>query len=339
MAKSNSTASITGKNEVRTLIPRFVRELNRVAEQQGLGVSIRIGPVPDWWPVSEYAWAKGDVVLSNWAGTKAQFAATGLVPLGYRTPSSRGWFCVPHHGARQVAKCRPHLCGFIAVTGNTVEVELYGGPKPERITTIGAVEICESDNFIVVHGAAEALIAGRFCDATQMPGKRSTQCAPNREYFYDLQPAWFTRRFPDGSIVHWRDNDKGKDRRAAAVAEKARLAREYRVRKEQSSELATPTEPQSAESFRDLCGGLMENMLSFLARRAGWDAKNAPFRYDDEALDAIRASMMEIMDRVREGRIIKLRDPFDADRMAAARAAESDSRFQGFMARLTNDKT
>jgi hypothetical protein len=93
--------------------------------------------------------------------------------------------------------------------------------------------------------------------------------------------------------------------------------------------------PKTAAAFRAMCDLVAGVALFGLHRSAGYKAdKNATFRFDDETLEAIHIEAMKIRDLLRDGRILKLRDPIDPARMDMVRAAEFDSSFQKFLRQL-----
>ena len=93
-------------------------------------------------------------------------------------------------------------------------------------------------------------------------------------------------------------------------------------------------EPKSVNDFREHMTNVTRLLTYHIHTLAGWKAENVPFRYNDEALNEMRNHIAEIWITIQDGKIIKLRDPIDLERMGAVSAAESDSVFQRFLGRL-----
>ncbi|MBI3043561.1 MAG: hypothetical protein HYY78_12145 [Betaproteobacteria bacterium] len=93
-------------------------------------------------------------------------------------------------------------------------------------------------------------------------------------------------------------------------------------------------EPKTAQEFRRDSENAAKSFLFSLHRLTGWHAENAPYRYDDEALESLRENIAEILLTIRDGRIVKLRDAINFERLEATLQAESDPQFQRFMGKL-----
>lgn len=113
--------------------------------------------------------------------------------------------------------------------------------------------------------------------------------------------------------------------------------REKCIKRRRQEELSA-REPKSAEAFRDQIDQLAMHAVFYVHTMAGWRAPHEvvtdPFRFDDETLEKMHEKIRELICLVREGRIIKLRDPLDFKGMDAARSAQTDPDFQRFISRL-----
>lgn len=190
------------------LIPRFVRNLNAIAERCGMRTSVSIGQIPQEWRIpseslGDYSWARGDVVLSFWEGSVAELHSTNLLLPSYRIPLSVGWISFPTTSIHRVGIERPVAAGFVHVSGKSARVELYCGPLPLGLSEVGGVQVIDYAEALAYHGEGRALVNGGICTARQIPGKN-----PSRQEKDD--PAlrhWFTRRQPDGTYVHYVEQD------------------------------------------------------------------------------------------------------------------------------------
>jgi hypothetical protein len=82
-----ATSQHTGKAEERlSLLPRFVRNLNSLAERCGLTVTVEI---------DTYEGESEERLFTEWQGTKDQLVATGLLNPSYRFPAKRGSLSIP----------------------------------------------------------------------------------------------------------------------------------------------------------------------------------------------------------------------------------------------------
>lgn len=206
MADGNATSE--------ALIPRYVRNLNAIAERCGLRTTVSIGQIPQEWgldPIGD-SWARGDVVLSFWEGSVEDLLSTNLLRPSYRLPLNVGWISFPTASIRRVAIERLTAAGVVYVSGKSVRVELYCGPLPLGLSEVGEVQVIDYAETLVYHGAERALVDGGICTARQIPGK-----SPSRQQKND--PAlryWLTRRQPDGTYVHYIEQDEAHIARMAS---------------------------------------------------------------------------------------------------------------------------
>lgn len=242
-------------------VPRHVANLNAMAEKCGFKTSVRVGKVPPEWPVKEYdevndcegvmGWARGDLVLSTWTGTKAQLLAMGILCTSYHFPQRVGWICEPHHSPYSVAGRHPALCGVIKIAGENVSLELYGGPRPDSICMAGDVQIVEYPDEIAHHGTRDALTAEGICTARELSLKRPRWT--RIEGGTDDSPLCLTKKLPDGTFIHWRETEDACRRRFAENRERAaRMECAAKQRESAAKESSlSPHEWQNPDEFRE----------------------------------------------------------------------------------------
>jgi hypothetical protein len=211
------------------LVPRYVANLNRLAELQGMTVR----PY-----VEEYVDAPGRFALSvDWLGTRAQFFALGLITSHQRwpierMPSGRREFCYPQDAG--FAAC-PILRGHAEVEGESIKVELLFCDAPRRLSMIGDVEVIDCNDEVGYHGNAEALVATKVCTKKELPtGVRAKRTTYARGM--DRFPQVACRRQPDGLFLIWRETEIAVARRVseheAHEVERETAARDARAQRE-----------------------------------------------------------------------------------------------------------
>lgn len=186
-------------------LPRHMAALNAIAERCGLSVKVVVEPYEDE--------KTSDIIFSRWSGTKEQLFAVGLFTSSQqRLPINRGAIIVPstinwNH--------RPLLRGYISVEGSKVIYEVDFGPVPAQVVTRGDLEVCMYENGASYHGPAESLIHQGVCEASQLPlGKKRW----NRDHPHGIHyegPRWYSRRQPDGTILHWLETEAARQKRLA----------------------------------------------------------------------------------------------------------------------------
>jgi hypothetical protein len=171
-------------------VPRYVRDLNELAEVRGIAVSTLFG-AGDRNPEIRL-WAK-------WTGACHQLQSVGLLArhqlarlmwssprprrLTFTVPSSEPWWC------------NPLLQGEIEVTGDLFEWRLDFGPGEFSVADRGwgDVEAVTYANEVRLYGSAEALVRAGV-DRARLPlGMRTAKSG----WWVD-EPWWYSRRVPSG---------------------------------------------------------------------------------------------------------------------------------------------
>lgn len=286
------------------LVPRFVHCINAMAEQCGLSTDI---------DVREHALGhrkNGEVrhLLAVWRGTEQQIRDTGFLPPSYHFPL----------GERGVFRFRAWRRGCMLREAGGWRAEIDCGELPNSIRQHGEVEVVAYRESTTYHGTRQALQGLKIELPRQLPLGRCWSQGGDDKRVYQ------THRMHDGTYLL---NIENEDVFKSRVADDQRTARLHQ-------QPSHTQEPQSADSYRDGVERAAKFLLFNLHSAAGFQARNVPFRFDDETLDTIRQEIATIMLAIREGRIIKFREPFSAERLEAVKQAEVDPQFQRFLASL-----
>jgi hypothetical protein len=97
-------------------------------------------------------------------------------------------------------------------------------------------------------------------------------------------------------------------------------------------------EPQTPEEYREKCVSLTIEtvpLISHLASGRTGRKLGYPFRYSNETIDQLIELLREVVEVLREGEIVKRRDPINPERMDAVSTAERDALFQRFLGGLS----
>jgi len=296
------------------LIPRFVHNLNAMAARCGLAVDTGARD-----PDPSECWDEGrGRLVAIWRGTAKQLRETGVLspsyhfPLGERGHFRFGWW----------------RRGRVFKDGRGWRMELDCGEIPRRIEKHGEAEVISHEEATMYHGTREALIAANVVLPRTLPVGRCWTQGDLEKRIYQ------THRLRDDTYLVQIEN---KNVFKARIAENQRDTQERRkmgIERHSSSIPGHERETQTADEFRKRCAEAAACFLFSLHKLTGWKAGNVPFRYDDEALNALRESICEIVLTIRDGKIIKLRDTINLDRLEAVKQAESDPRFQRFLVGL-----
>ncbi len=148
-------------------VPRYVRNLNALAESCGLVVRT-YGTVKDG----------TEFLCADWVGSMAQLLSTGLIARGHRFPQTVGMLTIPRgeHWSRH-----PLLKGIVKLNGDNVLYEIDCGPMPNDLTMKGDIEIASGNSGSIYHGSPAGLLATGICAIHQLAtGKRTLKREANR---------------------------------------------------------------------------------------------------------------------------------------------------------------
>jgi hypothetical protein len=174
------------------IIPRYVRDLNELAELHGIATSTLFAPDDDSAEIRLWA---------NWRGVCPQLQSVGL--LARHQLARLMW--LPPRFTLTVPSGEPRWChrllhGEIEVTGDVFEWRLNFGPGEFSVTDRGwgDVEAVTYVEEILLYGSAEALIRAGV-DRTRLPlGKRAAKSSGCT----DDEPWWCSRRVPNGMYLY-----------------------------------------------------------------------------------------------------------------------------------------
>jgi hypothetical protein len=230
MADRNSTPA--ARAEAAALVPRHVRNLNAIAERNGLAVEMTVEECED-------APEEGLHLFAVWVGTREQLFATRLISEHQQrriqvairrfdlvVPSSTPWYRTPM------------LDGWVSCDGERCTAALDFGEAPIAIQFEGDVEVttCKSGRWC--NGTAAAI--ARLIDPRRIPtGKRATRSSGPWDDHLEAGVVkharqWTCRRMPDGEICYWEQSEldyarREKERREALLeARKERLEQQER---------------------------------------------------------------------------------------------------------------
>ncbi len=177
------------------IFPRYILNLNSLADHHGLRTSVFVGRSLGGWKPSDRH------ILCEWTGTREQLVSTELftpkaAAATLYLPDGERQCTVPPHDAM-----RPMLYGHLRLEGRNFRWLIDHGPAPLSIEHRQGLEIMRYETFVRWHGCAEDLMAARVCERRQLPaGRNSTRC--NTGYPDDADPiTWWVRRHPDGTYV------------------------------------------------------------------------------------------------------------------------------------------
>lgn len=292
------------------LIPRFVHILNAMARKCGLAVD---AGMRDPNPSESWDNQGRPQLVVIWRGTAKQLRETGLFPKSYHFPTG-------DLGQFRFSFWRK---GRMFKEGRCWRIEVDCGECPIHIEQQGAIEVIHYEEETAFHGTRDALIAAKVCAAKHLPLKRVNKC------WYSGR-RWDAHKFHDGTYLFTLENEEVFKKRQDDERQ------EERARQQPSSEGHERREPTTAEEFRERLENPAKYFLYILHQIAVLSAPNAPFRFDHDTLNELREQMAAIMLTIRDGKIIKLREPVNLDRLQAITAAESDPNFQRFLGRLTH---
>lgn len=244
------TRGVSESHSGPKVLPRFVRNLNALAEAHGFSTRMSVEPYSD--SPKLRLWAR-------WEGTKSQ-----LISLGLLTPSQQrllttdcdlNCFSVPH-SARWL---NPLIGGGLTVTGDTVALDIDFGPPTYLLTEQQGVEVVTYPNDVLYHGTSAALIGAGIPAARLPSGKRLARQSYNSD-----EPRWRSRRQPDGLVVYCAETREQAARRQEKHEEEIR---EYELktaawREQREAESA----PKSVQEWRaqmlHFCETLLETTLT-----------------------------------------------------------------------------
>jgi hypothetical protein len=169
-------------------IPRYVRNLNALAERHGISVNVTNEPYDNDPEIR---------LWSEWSGTCEQFLATGLfVPSQARLLLSLTAFH-SHSDSTLTVPTSPTppclLAGKLTVGGNQVLWKIDSGPAQYTVSERCRVEIVTYADIVAYHGTTEDLVIARVCDRKCLPvGKRPFRSGGS--YYSAAGPNWSARR-------------------------------------------------------------------------------------------------------------------------------------------------
>lgn len=313
------------KSTPAPLVPRFVRNLNALAEQHGMKTSTEI----DGYEGNESA----RVLWSVWEGTEAQLRATNLFKPNFHIRPTRTRFDVPPSSPCEL----PIVTGSILRgEGDLLKVECDFGPPPKAIANKGDVEIVEYDDAVVYHGTREALLGERLC--SDFPGVRGTVGTS----LSDRGRRWRTRRHPDGTYVHWVEREDVWQQRVQKHKEElAKDERVCRAADQGRREEAKFHEDRGPEGVLKALADFIWrfNHGAFAAHSERRTTSGTVYRLGDDAREAFCEIMSDCYWRLRELPVsvskLDLRTPEQrqSDRLLAT-LASSDVQFQRFLGAL-----
>jgi hypothetical protein len=168
-------------------IPRFVRNLNALAEQHGLAVRMAVEP---------YANDPELRLWATWSGSRAAFLNLVQPVASYHLPLSRGKLSIPGGGGYYCSNSL--LTGTVTVAGDDIVFVIDFGPADFTLAEKRGVEIIRTAKEISYHGTADELV-GAGIPRDRLPiGKRAAKSFIG----YGSDEHWRSRRQPDGSILY-----------------------------------------------------------------------------------------------------------------------------------------
>jgi hypothetical protein len=224
------------------LVPRYVHNVNDLARQHGLIVSdIYVDRYEEQGGAPEK-----DLLFANWRGCEAQLRSIGLIARSYHFPLESGWIVMPTSCA---GSGRSVVEGRVSVSANELVYAAQFGAIPRAIDSRDGVEVITYEDETAYHGEADALIAASIARKCLPYGRRSW----HGEHFKCR--IWGTRRQPDGTFVHWLEDEAAYKRRlkeeksgmkglVMTPERAAALAREYRVAADNCDRLAQTLKTQ-----------------------------------------------------------------------------------------------
>ncbi len=180
------------------LIPRYVRNWNRIAERAGLTTA---------------AINNGEEIIISWCGSSSSFRATGMLPKTFRFPTKR-------------SSLLRHLCGLSAnvqiVADDCFKLQQsVWAPASVREMSPGVeevqYEVSENDYGcdLAYHGALKALIGAgvmleKYRPGSSTPRRRWGNC---RHGSTPYGGRWETRPQPDGLVLFEVESKESVERR------------------------------------------------------------------------------------------------------------------------------
>jgi hypothetical protein len=199
--------------------PRYIQNLNAMAERLGLSVSMSVRtydsqPANFWHPDFE---PHSHQLLATWRGTRAQLLAFPGIAPSYHLPQSSGLLRVGWYRAQL-------LYGYVTVQGDSVTYEAQFGPVPDRIEDRAGAQIIVHAHEMQLHGERSTLIAAGMATDRQLPrdGKRRLRSCHGRWMpgsslsIVNQAQLWHSLRHPDGSIVLTIESDAARAERISA---------------------------------------------------------------------------------------------------------------------------
>jgi hypothetical protein len=185
-------------------VPRYVRDLNLLAEAHGIVTSVFLAPYDDGGPEIRL-WAR-------WIGDREELKSLGLLapsqlrllaPWGDNSARLRRFLTVP---SSEPAWLHPLLKGEIEVGGDRFDWNLDFGSCEFSITQRGEVEAITYSDEVLLHGTASALIAAGIEKSRLAIGRRLAK--KERDGL-----RWRSRRLPDGLHIHCFETEAAFQRR------------------------------------------------------------------------------------------------------------------------------
>jgi hypothetical protein len=182
-------------------VPRFIASLNAMAMDAGLAVS------------THRIFGNPDQLRGVWSGSTSRLLAMGIWAKSQRLPQRSGNLAVPMGDYR-----RPYtvISGTVEVDQDEVTYTIDFGCVPESIEQVGPVEITRYRDETAYHGTAEQLVEYGIDRRRLPPPKRNARI--NR----DSAAPWNfgSRRWPDGTVVHWCETEVAMQDRLEAWKER-----------------------------------------------------------------------------------------------------------------------
>jgi hypothetical protein len=193
------------------LIPRFVKDLNQIAIEGGLTVSVAVGKLVD----SEVGSEEG--IICTWSGSTQAFGSLLSLPTEVirrkRDVGQRIIF------PRECTQVHPLLYGIVRRYDEEIVLEVSGGRVPESVRLDDDVEIIVYPDEIGYHGRASDLVAKSYCDKSRGPVGADDWLSNDRDFLREDWTArrWATVRCPgpnsqgsNGYYVHWIETESGR---------------------------------------------------------------------------------------------------------------------------------
>jgi hypothetical protein len=301
MSGQRATTKRVSTETPALLIPRFVQDLNVIAERVGLSVLV--------------AAADGKLV-ATWRGSKKQMRATGLLTPGYRFPYGRCPFKNTMIEGSMIVERR-----------GVVRAEVYCGEIPNKIEHKGDIEVIHYKNETAYHGPREALIAGHVCEEKQFPGPKHRRRQSHG--WSEPEPNWEAHLMPSGMYLFARETDQAAKERAAKWAE-------YKRQNEPGSLKDSRADYQSPEEWLeriedDVCifaRAVLSEKFASVVTKSGMRYSANTERFT-EILNSIEVAAQQIRDV--PVRVEALAQESTPDAREKATSASADALFQRFM--------